>query len=73
MQTDWPVGIGSTSELAIRLKLLGFSRGTGKSLEVWADAIASAQDDVSAENRVRLRIRPTRAPTMRCVSARLDP
>lgn len=54
LQTDWPLGVGSTTELAIGLTLLGFPRRTGKSVDVWADALGSMRDDVSGENRVRL-------------------
>ena len=54
LQSDWPVGTRTTTELAIGLELLRFPRNTGKQLEVWADALASIQDDVSGEDRVRL-------------------
>ena len=53
LQTDWPVGVGSTTELAIGLTLLKLPRNTGRSLDVWADALASTRDDVSGETRVR--------------------
>jgi hypothetical protein len=54
LQTDWPVGVGSTTELAIGITLLSYPRSIGKSLEVWAEALASMQDDVSGEDRIRL-------------------
>lgn len=54
LQTEWPAGVGSTTELAIGITLLGFPRSTGKSLDVWADALSSMRDDVSGEDRIRL-------------------
>jgi hypothetical protein len=54
LQTDWPVGVGSTTELAIGITLLNFPRSIGKSLGAWAEALASMQDDVSGEDRIRL-------------------
>jgi hypothetical protein len=54
LQTDWPVGVRTTTELAIGLALLRFPRSTGKPLETWRGALASTRDDVSGEDRIRL-------------------
>ena len=54
LETDWPAGTGRTVDLAIGLSLLRFPSSNGKPLEVWAKALASSQDDVSGEDRVRL-------------------
>ena len=54
LETDWPAGTGHTVDLAIGLSLLRFPRNNGKPLEVWAKALASSQDDVLGEDRVRL-------------------
>ena len=54
LETDWPAGTGHTVDLAIGLSLLRFPRNNGKPLELWAKALASSQDDVLGEDRVRL-------------------
>jgi hypothetical protein len=54
LQSEWPVGVDSTTELAIGIKLLRFPKSFGKSPEVWANALATMRDDVSGEDRIRL-------------------
>jgi hypothetical protein len=54
LRTKWPVGVNSTSELAVGLELLRFPRNTGKPLDVWVDALESAHDDVSGNDRIKL-------------------
>ena len=52
--TDWPARLHGTAELAIGLSLLRFPRNSGRTPEIWANALSCMQDDASGEDRVRL-------------------
>ena len=54
LRSEWPVGISCTTDLAHGIVLLRYPRNTGKSLDVWLDALEAADDDVSGDDRARL-------------------
>lgn len=54
LATDWQARLRGTAELAIGLSLLRFPRNSGRTSEVWANALSFMQDDASGEDRVRL-------------------
>jgi len=54
LNTHWPIGVSTTTDLTKGLVLLRFPKRSERTADVWAGALSSMSDDVTGDDRTRL-------------------